>query len=217
MEKTAVEQSVKIKKRSAVWAVIALIFAAALFFLFLFAAHWYARSIQRISAILSDCTVTNTALPCTVTVIGHGSSTASVHIAFSSPQGRPAGSYERSWQGSKLYLSAYIFRTKRGVLVFPHQFYTKAEKKYKGVTLLRYYTDAEYPVIYDDPALTRRQQNAMKELFKLIRTMPALLHFFGNLQEITGSIDAGGMQTEYVLFVSPNNTLRFIPSVESIY
>ncbi|MGP1576035.1 MAG: hypothetical protein ACTTH7_00850 [Treponema sp.] len=215
MPNTVIRQSAQRKTMSIVWRLTAAIILVSIGFLF-FAGYRYNRSIRRIRAVLNSCSVTNTSLPCLVTLIGHGSSTASVHIAFTSPQGRPAGSYERSWQGSKLYLSAYSFRTNNGILVFPHRFYTKAEKKYKGLRLLRYYSDSEYPVIYDDPALTAQQRKAIKELFRLICSMSTLMRLFGDLQEITGSIDTDSVQTEYMLFVSPKKTLQFIPSVPQI-
>jgi len=171
---------------------------------------WYAKRIERIKALLQGYTVTDTYLPCTVTLIGYGSNTASTLITFSTPQGRITGSHERSWYGKELRMSAYFFPTPNGYIIFPYRIFSTIERKKKqGLFLFNYYTVNDFPALYDDSLMTAEQKAALQELFLFIKRIPQIMQLFGDLQLKTAIINRNETPAEYSLFVSAKGFLQF--------
>lgn len=150
---------------------------------------------------------------CTITSFGHGNGTFSASISFLQPNGKMISSYERSWQGSKLFAECFVFSLKKGNLVFPFRLYSDKAKKGTGTTLFPYYTIDKYPAIYNYTFFSQNEKKIIEEIFKTSRNIsvisPRFLTAFRGVTIQTAVLSDFKADANYNLTFDKNGKLIF--------
>ncbi|MEL3912271.1 hypothetical protein [Treponema pedis] len=144
---------------------------------------------------------------CIVKALGQNTENVSAAVSFYLPDGKPLGTYERSWHGWELKLECIVLQLKKGALVFPYRIFSDESKYGTGIKLFSYYLKNGYPAIYDYSFFSDEEKDAVKTLFSFAAFSPNLFLTFSSAKKQTVSLRRFNPDTEYILTVSSSGSL----------
>jgi len=134
-----------------------------------------------------------TTVPLRFMVLSRSDTELSARFKFYNADGKEIASFERSWNGSELYIDSLVVPLKTGALVFPVRAFTNAVAPRGGTNLMYYYDFNDMPGIYDSVHIDEQKRLLFKELFVKLKTAEGLygsktttnsgdkiLNYFGN-------------------------------------
>ncbi len=174
-------------------------------------------------------------LPVYITVFGRSSDTISARLTFSTPDGNPVGTIERSWSGWALNLDCIVltlptnplsffdflkwigkndvsdeFRDSASMLVFPVLLYSDDSGSRSALNLLPYYDLEGFPLIYLLHEISRKERDSLADIFGLVkmeRLFPGLLKAFSVQRLKIRSFEPG---VEYSLFLDADGYISIV-------
>jgi hypothetical protein len=114
------------------------------------------------------------AIPLRFTVLSRSDTSISGKFRFYNAEGREIASFERSWNGSELFIESLAIPLGERVFVFPCRVFTDAPTSKKGTSLFPYYDQDGFPAIFDSQAMSPPARQAVSTLFFRTRLSDAL-------------------------------------------
>jgi len=115
-----------------------------------------------------------TTVPLRFMVLSRSDKELSARFRFYDGDGKEIASFERSWNGSDLYIDSLVVPLKTGAMAFPVRVFTDAVAPRGGTNLMYYYDFNGIPGIYDSSRLNDQQRQILKELFTKLKTAEGL-------------------------------------------
>lgn len=184
--------------------------------------------LQRQQKIIQDLetsieAVKMTTVPLRFMVLSRSDMEISARFKFYNADGKEIASFERSWNGSELYIDSLVVSLKTGALVFPVRAFTNAVAPRGGTNLLYYYDFNDMPGIYDSAQLDVQKRQLLKELFIKLKTAEGLygsrtatnpggklLNYFGNAVHDIKQLRQFEIGTVYSLVVHTDGGIEIL-------
>ncbi len=184
--------------------------------------------LQRQQKIIQDLeasieTLKTTTVPLRFMVLSRSDTEISARFRFYNADGKEIASFERSWNGSELYIDSLVVPLKTGALVFPVRAFTNAVAPRGGTNLVSYYDIDDMPGIYDSANLDTKKRQLFKELFIKLKTAEGfygtrtatnsgnkLLTYFGNAVHDIKQLRQFEIGTVYSLVVHTDGGIEIL-------
>ena len=125
-----------------------------------------------------DVELPSITLPLRFTVLSRSDTSISGRFHFYNALGREISSFERSWNGSELYIESLGISLGKRFFVFPSRVFTDSATAKKGTSLFPYYDQDGFPAVFDSPSLSPQTRQALATLFSRLKLSDAF--FVGN-------------------------------------
>ena len=119
-------------------------------------------------------------VPLRFMVLSRGDTGISARFKLYNADGREISSFERSWNGTELYIDSLVVPLESGALAFPVRVFTDAVAPRGGTNLFPYYDVDGMPGIYDSSNLDAKKRELLKDLFSKLKIAEGLYGSRGN-------------------------------------
>lgn len=194
---------------------VALAVAAALFF------QRQQKIIQDLEASIEA--VQRVSVPLRFMILSRSDTELSARFKFYNADGKEIASFERSWNGSELYIDSLVVPLRTGALVFPVRAFTDAVAPRGGTNLVYYYDFNDMPGIYDSVHLDATKRQLFKELFTKLKIAEGLygskitsnpggklVNYFGNAVHDIKQMRQFEIDTVYSLVVHTDGGIEIL-------
>jgi hypothetical protein len=121
-----------------------------------------------------DVELPSLTLPLRFTVLSRSDTSISGRFHFYNALGREISSFERSWNGSELYIESLGISLGKRFFVFPSRVFTDSATAKKGTSLFPYYDQDGFPAVFDSPSLSPQTRQALATLFSRVMLSDSL-------------------------------------------
>ncbi len=180
---------------------------SAIFLMLFLVLYFYDKKIEKAVSVLSARKFSIKDTGCIIKTFGRNTEALSAKISFYTPTGTLINSYERSWLGWELNLECIGIETGSNILVFPYRAFSDKTKYGTGICLFPYYSDKNFPTIYDYPTLSEAERSAIKSLFKMPRYSPYSFKVFSGAKNMSIKLSEFKPDNEYSLLVNSKKTI----------
>jgi len=179
------------------------------------------RIIQNLEASIESLKITT--VPLRFMVLSRSDTELSARFKFYNADGREIASFERSWNGSELYIDSLVVPLKTGALVFPVRAFTNAVAPRGGTNLMYYYDVNDMPGIYDSVNMDESKLQLLRNLFVQLKNAEGLygsksgettggniLNYFGNAVHDIKQLRQFEVGTVYSLVVHTDGAIEIL-------
>jgi len=179
------------------------------------------RIIQNLEASIESLKITT--VPLRFMVLSRSDTELSARFKFYNADGREIASFERSWNGSELYIDSLVVPLKTGALVFPVRAFTNAVAPRGGTNLMYYYDVNDMPGIYDSVNIDESKRQLLRNLFVQLKNAEGLygsksgettggniLNYFGNAVHDIKQLRQFEVGTVYSLVVHTDGGIEIL-------
>lgn len=108
-------------------------------------------------------------VPLRFMVLSRSEKTVSARFRFYDADGEEISSFERSWNGTELFVDSIVVPVKGGALVFPARVFTEETAPGRGTELFHYYDRQGFPAVFGSARLSEADRAAFSSLFAAVR------------------------------------------------
>lgn len=110
------------------------------------------------------------AVPLRFTVLSRSDFSISANFRFYDSEGREIAAFERSWNGSELYIESIVETIGGRFFLFPAAVYTSASGTARGTDLFPYYDSGGFPSIFDSAGIDGSLLFSFRSLFSRVKS-----------------------------------------------
>ena len=108
-------------------------------------------------------------VPLRFMVLSRSDQAVSARFRFYDADGREIAAFERSWNGSELFIDSIVVPVGGRTLVFPSRVFTETTAPRRGTELFGYYDRDGFPAIFDSASLDGRLRSSLSVLFSRVK------------------------------------------------
>lgn len=108
-------------------------------------------------------------IPLRFMVLSRSDQSVSARFRFYDADGNEIAAFERSWNGSELFIDSIVVPVGGRFLVFPSRVFTEAMAPRSGTGLFDYYDHDGFPAIFDSAGLDGRLRSSLSVLFSRVK------------------------------------------------
>lgn len=108
-------------------------------------------------------------VPLRFMVLSRSDQAVSARFRFYDADGREIAVFERSWNGSELFIDSIVVPVGGRNLVFPSRVFTETTAPRRGTELFGYYDRDGFPAIFDSASLDGRLRSSLSVLFSRVK------------------------------------------------
>lgn len=126
--------------------------------------RWILSTLEdRVSLLRPD------AVPLRFTVLSRSEEAISARFRFYDTEGREIASFERSWNGSDLYIASVLVPVGQRFLLFPTRVFAEENYPRRGTELTGYYDRNGFPAIFDASTLDGALRSSLSAVFSAVK------------------------------------------------